>query len=159
MKLSILGIITLTLTTLLFGCVAKTKDTLVFHGSSMEPNIHDGDRLTVERFPGGGKVDVKRRDIIALKYPDDPSKFYIKRLIGLPNDTIEMREGEVFINGSKLEEPYVEPKRNQSRIPSTPVVVKEHHYYVLGDNRDASSDSRSWGLVPEENIFAKVIPQ
>jgi signal peptidase I len=147
------------LTAFLFGCSVLTKDTQVFHGTSMEPNIHNGDRLTVERFDRGGKFEVKRGDIIAFLYPDDPSKFYIKRLIGLPNETIEIREGVVFINGSKLEEPYVEAKRNLSRMSFPPMLVKEHYYYVLGDNRDASSDSRSWGLVPEKNIFAKVISQ
>lgn len=141
------------------GCSILTKDTLVFHGTSMETSIHDGDRLTVERFDRGSKFEVKRGDVIAFLYPDDPSKFYIKRLIGLPNETIEIREGTVFVNGNKLEESYVEARRNLSRMSFPPILVKEHYYYVLGDNRDVSSDSRSWGLVPEKNIFAKVISQ
>lgn len=155
MKSSILAVTILSI--FLFGCSILSKDTIVFHGTSMEPNIHDGDRLNVERFDRGVKFEVKRGDIIAFRYPEDTSKFYIKRLIGLPNETVEIRDGAAFINGSKLEESYVDPKRNQVNIPRPPILVKEHYYYVLGDNRDASSDSRSWGLVPEENIFAKVI--
>jgi signal peptidase I len=157
MKLSPLIIITFS--AFLFGCSVLTKDTMVFHGFSMEPNIHDGYKLNVERFDRGAKFEVKRGDVIAFLYPDDPSKFYIKRLIGLPNETIEIRENVVFINGNKLEEPYVQAKRNQVSQSQPPILVKEHSYYVLGDNRDASSDSRSWGLVPEKNIFAKVVSQ
>jgi signal peptidase I len=123
----------------------------------MLPGIRDGDRLTVERFGPEDKVEVKRGDVIAFRYPADPSKYYLKRLIGMPGETVEIREGAVFINGSRLEEPYVDPKFNATRTSSAPVVIKEHYYYVLGDNRDASSDSRIWGLVPEKNIFARVI--
>jgi signal peptidase I len=147
------------LSAFLLSCSAPTKDTQIFHGTSMEPNIHDGDRLSFVRFDRGAKFEVKRGDVIAFRYPEDPSKFYIKRLIALPGETIEIRDGTVFINGSRLNEPYVDAKRNQYHEPKPPLLVTERHYYVLGDNRDASGDSRSWGLVPEENIFAKMIAQ
>src|SRR5947209_18212863 len=114
MKLLTLTIIILS--GFLFGCSVLTKDTVVFQGTSMEPNIHNGDKLSVERFDLGGKFEVKRGDVIVFRYPNDPSKFYIKRLIGLPNETVEIRDDAVFINGSRLEEPYVELKRNQAHI-------------------------------------------
>lgn len=141
----------------LLSCSILVNDREVFQGTSMEPGIHDGDSLTVERFDGGGKFEVRRGDVIWFRYPEDPSKYYIKRLIGLPNETVEFREGAVFIDGIKLREPYLEPERNSRRDSQPPLVIKERHYYVLGDNRDASSDSRSWGLVPEELIIARVI--
>ena len=90
-------------------------------------------------------------------YPNDTSKFYIKRLIGMPGETVEIRERKVFIDGKELAEPYIDPKLNLSQRVLSPLYVKEHHYYVLGDNRDRSSDSRIWGLVPEKNILGKVI--
>jgi signal peptidase I len=139
------------------GCAAVAGDTIVFHGTSMLPGIRDGDRLAVERFDRGNGFEGKRGDVIAFLYPEDASKYYVKRLVGLPGETVEIREGAVFINGSRLEEPYVDPKFNMSRASHTPVRVEEQYYYVLGDNRDASSDSRIWGLVPGENIYARVV--
>ena len=147
------------LVTFLSGCSLELKDTVVFQGTSMLPGIRDGERLTVERFNQSKKFVASRGDVIAFWYPDDPSKSYIKRLIGLPGDTVEIREGAVFINGNKLEEPYVEAERNLAKVSKPPQFIKEHYYYVLGDNRDASSDSRFWGLVPEKYIYARVIPR
>ncbi len=142
----------------LSGCAVLTRDTIVFQGNSMLPGIRDGDRLEVEKFGPDDKVEVKRGDVIVFWYPADPSKSYLKRLVGMPGETVEIREGAVFINGSRFDEPYVDPKFNTSRSSHQPLDVKEHYYYVLGDNRDASSDSRIWGLVPEKYIYAKVIP-
>lgn len=134
------------------------KDVLIFEGTSMLPAIRDGDKLTVERFDcRGSDFDIKRGDVIAFWFPDDPAKVYIKRLIGLPGETVHVSGGRVYINGERLAEPYVDPKLNAVDDDSTPAFVKPHYYYVMGDNRDNSSDSRSWGLVPEKYIFAKVI--
>lgn len=145
------------LAAILFGCMAGVGDTIVFEGTSMLPGIKDGEKIKVRRFAPEDKVEVTRGDIVAFRYPKDTSKFYIKRIIGLPGETVEVREGKVIINGSELNEPYVDPKLNLSRAVQSPVTVEEHSYYVLGDNRDRSSDSRYWGLVPEKNIFAKAI--
>ena len=100
-----------------------------------------------------------RGDILVFKYPKDPSKGYIKRLIGLPGDTVEIRVGEVWVNDSKLSEPYVDSKMNLSQRSQPAVVVPGRSYYVMGDNRDNSSDSRFWGVVPEELLIAKVVNQ
>jgi signal peptidase I len=140
-----------------FGCVNRVEETMVFHGTSMRPAIKDGDKLKVERFDRGAKFEVRRGDIVAFLYPKDTSKFYIKRVIGLPGETVEVRERKIIVNGSELNEPYVDPQFNLSRMSQSPVAVEEHSYYVLGDNRDQSSDSRSWGTVPEKNVFARVL--
>ena len=86
-----------------------------------------------------------------------PSFKEVKRLIGLSGDTVEIREGKVIINGQEMDEPYVNSRLNQSHRSQQPTFVRPNYYYVLGDNRDNSSDSRIWGLVPERYIYAKVI--
>jgi signal peptidase I len=132
------------------------KDLIIFEGFSMLPGIRDGDKLTVKRFDcRGGELDVERGDVIAFWYPNDPSKVYIKRLIGLPGETVQVIERGVYINGVKLDEPYVDPKLNVADAHPPATFVKPHYYFVMGDNRDNSSDSRSWGFVPEKYIFAK----
>jgi signal peptidase I len=140
-----------------FGCVSGAEDAITFEGTSMLPAIKDGDKLKVERFVQGAKLEVKRGDIVAFRFPKDTSKFYIKRIIGLPGETVVVSEGKVIIDGSALTEPYIDPQFNRSLSVQPPVFVEDRSYYVLGDNRDRSSDSRYWGLVPEKNIFAKVI--
>jgi len=138
------------------ACGLLTKDSTVAHGTAMLPTIKDGQRLTVERFDRGAWFEVKRGDVVAFWFPDDPSKSYIKRLIGMPGETVELRGGAVFINDRKLDEPYVDATLNRASGTEPPVYVKLHYYYVMGDNRDNSSDSRHWGLVPEKYIYAKV---
>lgn len=152
---SLLGIIALAAA--FFGCAAVLGETVTFEGVSMLPALKDGERIRVERFDRGAKFEVKRGDIVMFLYPGDPSKFYVKRLIGLPTETIEAREGKIIIDGHELSEPYVDPQLNLSKLTQPPLFVKEHYYYVLGDNRDHSSDSRSWGLVPEKYILGRVI--
>jgi signal peptidase I len=123
----------------------------------MLPSIKNGQRLRTKKIDAEAKSTLTRGDILVFKYPKDPSKGYIKRLIGLPGDTLEIRAGEVWVNGSKLSEPYVDSKMNLSQRSQPTVVVPAHSYYLLGDNRDNSSDSRIWGFVPEELLIAKVI--
>ena len=100
---------------------------------------------------------MSRGDIIVFWPPHDPSKSYIKRIIGLPGETVEVREGRIRINGRELDEPYLDPQLNLSHMNQQAVVVKEHYYFVMGDNRDNSSDSRFWGLVPEKYIYGKAL--
>jgi len=110
----------------------------------MLPSIKNGQRLYVEQFDAKTRRKLAREDILVFKYPKDPSKGYIKRLIGLPGDKVEIQAGEVWVNGSKVSEPYVDAKTNLSQMSQPTVVVPPRSYYVLGDNRDNSSDSRSW---------------
>lgn len=100
--------------------------------------------------------DTVRGDIIAFWYPADTSKYYIKRIVALPGETVEILNGEVLVNGARLPEPYVAAKFNTSLHRRAQVTVPPNAYYVLGDNRDNSSDSRQWGFVTEDLIFAKV---
>jgi signal peptidase I len=134
-------------------------------GTSMLPRLHDGERIFVnklvyyhfprlERF---GYPKLERGDIAVFLFPDDPEKSYVKRIIGLPGETVEIRDGKTYINGQLLNEPYLDPQRNQERINLAPVIVKKHYYFVMGDNRDRSYDSRAWGLVPEGYIYGKAL--
>ncbi|MGB8508218.1 MAG: signal peptidase I [Pyrinomonadaceae bacterium] len=139
------------------GCMPGESDVVPFQGTSMLPGIRDSEKLHIIRFDRGAKFEVKRGDIIMFLYPEDTTKFYIKRLIGLPGESVEIRAGKVVIDGRELDEPYVDPKLNQAGESRQAVTIQEHNYYVLGDNRDSSSDSRSWGSVPEKDILAKVV--
>jgi signal peptidase I len=157
---------------------------------SMENTLLVGDFLLVNKAVYGAEVPIagirlpaierpERGDIIVFEWPEDPSKNFVKRLIGLPGDTLEMRDGGVLLNGSRLAERYVvhtEPdddrsaqefswqdkylvRRAEARVgyhPSRnnwgPLVVPERKYFVLGDNRDNSYDSRYWGFVPDSLV-------
>lgn len=130
-------------------------------GTSMLPRLHDGERIFVNKliyydeYRWAPKVD--RGDIVVFWFPDDPSKSYIKRVIGLPGDIVEIREGQVYINGSVLDEKYLDPKSNLTPRSQAPVHVKPNYYFVMGDNRDNSYDSRSWGLVPKKYVYGKAL--
>ncbi|HXL81077.1 MAG TPA: signal peptidase I [Pyrinomonadaceae bacterium] len=142
---------------LVSGCSLLTHNTIVFEGTSMLPTIKNGDKVQTIRLNAESRAKLVRGEIIAFRYPKDPSKGYVKRLIGLPGDTIEIRKDEVWVNGIRLLEPYVEPKFNMSQRSLPPVSIPQQAYYVLGDNRDNSSDSRIWGWVPAELVYAKAV--
>lgn len=124
----------------------------VVRGSSMAPRIHDGDRILIDHlsYMFG---DVGRGDIVVLKYPLDPSVDYIKRVVGLPGDEVVLQDGEVWVNGERMDEPYVAEQDPFSRVR---VRVKPAHFFVLGDNRPRSCDSREFGLVPQDYIRGRV---
>ena len=123
----------------------------------MLPTIQNGQQLKTVKLDSNSRPKLVRGDIVAFWFPKDTSKYYMKRIVALPGETIEVQNGEIWVNGAKLPEPYVAPKFNTSLRPYAPVTVPPHAYYVLGDNRDNSSDSRLWGFVPEELIYAKVV--
>src|SRR5215510_1563300 len=139
------------------ACGFLGKDSIVLEGIAMLPSFKEGQRLKIKRFDRFEEPDLKRGDVVVFLFPDDPSKSYVKRLIGLSGDTVEIREGKVIVNGQELDEPYVDSRLNQSHRSQPPIFVRPNYYYVLGDNRDNSSDSRVWGLVPERYIYAKVV--
>ena len=132
-------------------------------GQSMMPKLHDQDRIFVNKFIYplrewiGDKEPIKRGDIVVLLYPDDPSKSYIKRVVGLPGEEVNVENGRLYINGMQIDEPYLDSEYLSSDSMPGSVHVKEHHYFVMGDNRRNSSDSRYWGLVPEKYIYGKAI--
>lgn len=119
-----------------------------FDGMSMRPAINDGDRILVTI----NVSEIKRGDIIQFRYPKEPEKFYMKRVVGLPGETLEVRAGLTLINGNAIAEDYVDAIYNQSGLDFTERRISENHYFVMGDNRDNSSDSRSWGTV-EKNLI------
>jgi len=124
----------------------------VVRGSSMAPRIHDGDRILIDHFSYMFS-NVHRGDIVVLKYPLDPSVDYIKRVIGLPGDDVVVDSDGVWVNGERISEPYVAEQDPFSRVHTR---VKPAHFFVLGDNRPRSSDSREFGLVPQDYIRGKV---
>ena len=127
---------------------------------SMLQTLQIGDHLLVTKFAYGVKIPFtnimvieregpKHGDVIVFDFPEDPSKDFIKRVIGLPGDVIEIRDKQVFRNGVQLTEPYVQHVDSASSVPRRdnfgPVMVPENKYFVMGDNRDESYDSRFWG--------------
>jgi len=126
-------------------------------GTSMLPRLHDGERIFVNKLIYYGLPEIERGDIVVFWYPNDPSKSYIKRVIGLPGETVEVRDDRILIDGRELVEPYLDPRRNVSPRTRAPVYIKPHYFFVMGDNRDNSSDSREWGLVPEKYIYGKAL--
>ncbi len=124
-------------------------------GTSMQPELVDQERIFVNKFIYHFE-EIHRGDIVVFWYPKDPSKSFIKRVVGVPGDTVSVQEGLVYINGRRLAEAYV-PQGYQD-LDSYPIIrVREEHYYVLGDHRNASNDSRSWGLVPRKYIYGKAV--
>jgi signal peptidase I len=130
-------------------------------GTSMLPRLHDGERIFVNKLIYYDEYrwapKIERGDIVVFWFPDDPSKSYIKRVIGLPGDVIEVHEGIVRVNGRDIEENYLDPRLNLSHRSQAQTAVRANYYFVMGDNRDNSSDSRIWGLVPKKYIYGKAL--
>ena len=124
-------------------------------GTSMQPELLDQERIFVNKFVYHFE-EIHRGDIVVFWYPKDPSKSFIKRVVGVPGDLVAIRDGQVYINGELLQERYV-PRGYQDFDSYPPTRVKDGHYYVLGDHRNASNDSRSWGLVPRRFIYGKAV--
>jgi len=132
-------------------------------GTSMQPRLENDERIFVNKFKYNFE-SIQRGDIIVFWYPEDPTKSFIKRVIGLPGENIDMDAlGRITINGQPIEEPYLAPERNRearhkwSLIDNQFKRIKAHYYFVMGDNRDYSNDSRSWGQVPEKYIYGKAM--
>ncbi len=168
---------TLVLAGLIFLLVRGVAQNFRVEGPSMEPGLQNGQYLLVNKAVYF-KVDLKtlskylpfirsgsdpskylfhspdRGDVIVFRYPKDPSRDFIKRVIGVPGDTISITDGAVSVNGVVLSEPYI---TFPSKTDMEPLVVPSHSYFVMGDNRANSSDSRAWGFVPEDNIIGKAM--
>jgi signal peptidase I len=146
---------------------------------SMENNLLIGDHLLVNKFIFGptplalGRAVlpvrlIRRGDIVVFKYPDEPDRDFIKRVIGLPGETIELRNKKVFVNGRPFDESYVHfltpPSNDYQEVTSYdvrerfgPVTVPAAQYFVMGDNRDNSQDSRYWGFLPRGHVKGKAL--
>lgn len=126
-------------------------------GTSMMPALSDQDRFFVNKFVYRfGLADIARGDLIVFWFPGDQSKSYVKRVIGVPGDTVEIDRGVVVVNGRRLRESYV-PERYRDTLSMSARSVDPDHYFVLGDHRNSSNDSRAWGLVPRECIYGKAV--
>jgi len=132
-------------------------NTITFEGNSMLPTIRNGQQLQSIQLGAQSRAGLARGDIVAFGYPAAPSKIYIKRLIALPGEMVEIQQGSVLINRNRIPEPYLDHRFNLSQESWPAIIVPPHTYYFLGDNRDASSDSRILGVIPEEMVFAKII--
>ena len=124
-------------------------------GTSMLPELRDQERIFVNKFVYRIE-EINRKDIVVFWFPRDRSKSYIKRIIGMPGDTVEILNGSVYINEKLLKEPYVDARFEDHR-DFPPIFVEPGYYYVLGDHRNQSNDSRMWGLVPEGYIYGKAV--
>ncbi|MBM3189205.1 MAG: signal peptidase I [Chloroflexi bacterium] len=120
-------------------------------GQSMEPNLHNNQRLIIEKISYRLHAP-ERGDIVVLRRPHKSSEPLIKRVVGLPGETVQIKEGRVYINGQPLTEPYLD---QATWGDSAPQIVPEEHIFVLGDNRRASNDSRSFGMVPLDDVIGK----
>jgi signal peptidase I len=143
---------------------------------SMENNLLIGDHLVVNKFlfaPAGPERavlpirNIRRGDVVVFKSPEDPERDFIKRVIGLPGETLELRNKRVFINDEPLDEPYVHfqlpPRRDGEQTPFDvresygPVTIPAGHVFAMGDNRDNSQDSRYWGFLPQHYIKGRAL--
>ena len=145
---------------------------------SMEPNLLVGDHLIVNKMISAPTAsaferailpgrEVRRGDIVVFKYPVDPERDFIKRVIGLPGERLELRRKKIYINGQPLEEPYAHlleppapegsPKRDDVREEYGPVTVPPGQYFMMGDNRDNSQDSRFWGFLPKSYLKGQAL--
>ncbi|MCP5048924.1 MAG: signal peptidase I [bacterium] len=127
-------------------------------GNSMQTVLQDQERIIITKL-GIKNGSLKRGDIVVLYKPDEPKKSIIKRIIGLPEEIIEIRGGDVYINNKMLDEPYLNIKRNlmYTSINAKPLLIQPGHYFVMGDNRPVSHDSRIFGPVPEKYIYGKTL--
>jgi signal peptidase I len=126
-------------------------------GTSMMPTLTDQERIFINKFTYHyGLGQIERGDMVVFWYPLDTSKSYIKRVVGVPGDLVKIVAGQVFVNGDPLTENYV-PEEYRDRVSWGPERVPPNEYFVLGDHRSSSNDSRSWGYVPRRFIYGKAV--
>jgi signal peptidase I len=126
-------------------------------GTSMTPALVNDERIFINKFVYRfGLSDIVRGDTIVFWAPEDSSKSYIKRVIGVPGDVVEIVDGTVILNGQRQEEPYIRAEY-RDRMSMTRRLIEAGHYFVLGDHRNSSNDSRSWGTVPRDAIYGKAV--
>ncbi|HYZ86031.1 MAG TPA: signal peptidase I [Bryobacteraceae bacterium] len=126
-------------------------------GTSMMPALVDQERIFINKFVyKWGLGDIERGDMVVFWFPGDPTKSYIKRVIGLPGDTVEVDNGVVIVNNERLNEAYV-TEEYRDRQSMAPFKIQSDEFFVLGDHRSSSNDSRSWGTVPRKFIYGKAV--
>jgi len=144
-------VITILIAVVVFVCLQLTVQAYTVEGSSMEPNFYDGEDIMVNKvcYHSSGP---QRGEVIIFDPPFASPRPFIKRVIGLPGETVEIKDGKVFIDGIPIEEEYIMAPPNYT-MPA--IEVPENEYFVLGDNRNVSADSRNGWTVPRDNIIGK----
>ena len=142
---------TVLLTLLIFVAVRALVQNFRIEGVSMEPNLHDGQYLIINKFTYYLHPP-ERGDVVVFHYPKNPRRDFIKRIIGLPGEKVEVRGKRLIINGEELDEPYTLYTGDYAWGPQ---YLEEDEYFVLGDNRNSSSDSHNWGPLDGEAIIGK----
>jgi signal peptidase I len=143
---------TIILSVLLFAAINAVSARIRVDGFSMEPTLKSGEFVVVNKLAfklGSPKLG----DVIVFHYPRDPEQEYIKRVIGVPGDHVVVSNGKVFVNDQEIEEAYIAA----APVYQSEWIVPENSLFVLGDNRNNSSDSHNWGPVPMENVIGKAI--
>ena len=140
---------------LALAIIAFVYQPVKVEGTSMAPHLADQERIFISKFAYRFEP-IQRGDIVVFRFPRDPSKSFIKRVVGLPGETVEIRHGVVYINGASLREEYLPPGETDGHsYPAT--LLPPDHYFVLGDHRRSSNDSRVWGTVHRDYIYGKAV--
>jgi signal peptidase I len=138
-----------------FFLIAFVAQAFRVQGTSMEPLLLDGERIVVNKFVYRFRP-IERGDVVVFWYPRDPSVSFVKRVVALPGDLVEIRGGELVVNGLAVKEPYL-PAGFRDDDSHGPTEIRKGYYFVLGDHRRSSNDSRSWGEVPEKYIYGRAV--
>ena len=167
---------TIILAAFIFICLHVSIQNYQVEGSSMNPTLSEGEcvlsnKLVYSRFDTTkiskyftsldkhqGNIlflfhPPKKGEIVVFRYPKDPKRHFVKRIIGIPGDQVEIKNGIVFVNGKVINEPYLNPLKSSSNWG--PSIIQSENYFVLGDNRAASNDSRSWGSISNEHLVGR----
>ncbi len=167
---------TIILAGLVFVTLQITVQNYQVEGSSMTPTLEEGDcvlanKIIYSNFDTGAYNEVlpsldehqgnllfpfhppRRGEVVIFEYPNDRKRHFVKRVIGIPGDQVEIRNGDVFVNRRQVSEPYL--RRSNSTSNYGPMIINSGEYFVLGDNRVASNDSRSWGTINNDHIIGK----
>jgi signal peptidase I len=138
-----------------FFLIAFVAQAFSVQGTSMEPLLLDGERIVVNKFVYRFRP-IQRGHVVVFWYPRDPSVSFVKRVVGLPGDRVEIRDGKLLVNGAPVDESYLPPSF-RDHDNHGPTEVRKGYYFVLGDHRRSSNDSRSWGEVPEKYIYGRAV--
>ena len=138
-----------------FFLIAFVAQAFRVQGTSMEPQLRDGERIVVNKFIYRFQK-IERGDVVVFWYPRDPSVSFIKRVVALPGDLVEVRAGQLLVNGLPVQESYL-PAGFRDADSYPPTEVRKGYYFVLGDHRRSSNDSRTWGEVPEKYIYGRAV--
>jgi signal peptidase I len=143
---------TILLSLVLFLAINAVSERIRVESVSMQPTLFAGDMVIVNKLAYRFNNALHRGDVIVFKYPPDPDSIpYIKRIVGLPGDQVHIADGKVYINGDLIDEPYLKVSTDRGGDWTVP----DRQLFVMGDNRNNSRDSRSWGFVPFENIIGR----